>query len=88
MVLIFDSDGQVIGLQSGAPEVDFVSGDCAKNDFYVRDTIDTIVNDTIFGEQVELITLTKRGSIFCSAIFMVSVLPGNLLLQRPTRRHG
>jgi len=39
MVLIFDSDGQVIGLQSGAPEVDFMSGDCTKNDFYVRDTI-------------------------------------------------
>jgi len=56
MVLIFDSDGQVIGLQSGAPEVDFVSGDCTQNDFYVRDTIDTIVNGTIVGEQFCLAT--------------------------------
>ena len=79
-VLIFDSDGQVIGLQSGAPEFHFMSGDCTKNDFYVR--------DTIVGQQVELITLTNRVTIFCSAIIMVSVLPGNLLLQRPTRKHG
>ena len=84
MVLIFDSDGQVIGLQSGAPEVDFISGDCTKNDFYVRDTIDTIVNGTIVGQQVELIA--SISVYFCSARFMVPVLPGNLLLQRPTKR--
>ena len=41
-VLIYDTVGQVVGLQSGAPETDFVSGDCTKNDFYVRDTINGI----------------------------------------------
>ena len=49
MVLIFDQDDQVIGLQSGAPEVDFVSGDCAKNEFYVK--------DTIVGKQVGIILI-------------------------------
>ena len=41
-VLIYDTVGLVVGLQSGAPETDFVSGDCTKNDFYVRDTINGI----------------------------------------------
>lgn len=41
-VLIYDTVGQVAGLQSGAPEADFVSGDCTKNDFYVRDKINGI----------------------------------------------
>ena len=41
-VLIYDNVGLVVVLQSGAPETDFVSGDCTKNDFYVRDTINGI----------------------------------------------
>merc|ERR1712168_1150564 len=38
-VLIYDGKGQVVGLQSGAPESDFVSGNCTLNQFCVRDVI-------------------------------------------------
>ena len=60
-VLIYDTVGQVVGLQSGAPEADFVSGDCTKNDFYVRDTINGI---QAWSGQLWSSHLAKENSLF------------------------
>ena len=40
-IMIYDSDGQMAGIQSLVPSEDFVGMDCTENKYYLKDTINS-----------------------------------------------